>query len=775
MKLATRLSPLDERLVREYAAFVPHRVFDIHAHLVTPAANLGSHLQTQTLGLDRYLQDMQRLMPATNIDALLFGFPSRDNDRTHINSWLTAQLQSGASKGTFRGLVLTAPQDDREQVDRRLASGAFVGIKPYHVYAPGQDTSQAEIESFAPEWMWALCDAHEGLLMLHIMRDRALADPGNLATIRRLSLKYPRCRLMLAHIGRSFSYRAARDGLRQIADLGNVFVDTSAVTETDTIRKAIEVLGFERVLFGSDYPITDLRGRCVATGESFTWLYPEPESDSPAAQSPTKMTLIGIESLLCLREACEDCGLGEPEIQAIFRGNACRLLASHLEPQAAAPTVSGPQLWSEAKGVISCGAGLRSKWAELFDPESWPSYYTKCEGSTIWDFSGRKLTDFCAGAGAVVLGYSDPDVNRAVQRRVATGSYCQLLSPDDRSLAELLLELHPWAGKVRYARGGGDAMGVAVRIARAATGRSGIAFCGYHGWQDWYLAANLGNEAALDGHLLPGLTPLGVPRELRGTAVPFRYNDVASFEAALDQLDGRLAAVVMEPMRTQFPLDGFLERVRRRCHEQEAVFVFDEITSGWRFGFPGAHARLGVEPDIAVYAKAISNGFPFAAIIGRNQVMDAANPSFISSSYWTDGVGPAAALASVRKMQALKVQPAIWARGEEMQHGLRLLAARHPACKMKVWGMPSNPYMSFDLGADTPHMKTLVVRKMLARGFLTTGVALFIMHTHTSAMVQTYLSALDDSLVELDALVTSGRLKDEAGNMPTIGNFSRLT
>jgi len=775
MKLVGQLSPLDRRLVRELAAFVPSEVFDSHAHLITPAANLSPHLQGQTLGLDRYLADVTRWLPTKKLGALAFGFPSKDNDRTHINAWMEAQLRGGAAHGTFRGLVLASPADDPATVAAQLAGGVFVGIKPYHVYAPLEDTRQAKLGTFAPEWMWELCHAHDGVLMLHVMRDAAINDADNLAFIHRLARKYPRCRLVLAHVGRSFSYRSARAGLQKVADLGNVWVDTSAVTETETLRKAIEVLGPERVLYGTDYPISELRGRCVATADSFTWIYADEGEPGSPFLDPKKMTLIGIESLLCLREAVEDCGLGETDIRGIFHDNAVRLLSPHLAGEAMPATPSGPELWSRAKTVVSCGTGLRSKWAELFDPQSWPSYYSRCSGSRIWDFSGRELIDFGAGAGAIVLGYADPDVNRAVQQRVQTGSYCQLVSPDEPKLADLLLELHPWANKVRYARGGGDAMGVAVRIARAATGKSGIAFCGYHGWQDWYLAANLSDQSSLDGHLLPGLTPLGVPRELAGTAVPFHYNNLASFEDALHRLDGRLAAVVMEPMRTQFPDNGFLERIKQRCREKGAVFIFDEITSGWRFGFPGAHTRLGVDPDIAVYAKAMSNGFPCAAIIGRDSVMDPANPSFISSSYWTDGVGPAAALASVRKMRSLDVQSAIWALGQEMQKGLSAVGDRHPACKMKVWAMPSNPYMTFELGANAPYMKMLIVRKMLQRGFLSTGSASFIMYTHTPAIIAQYLEALDSALTEIDELVVTGRLKSEAGQAPTIGNFARLT
>jgi glutamate-1-semialdehyde 2,1-aminomutase len=774
MMLCKTLTPLDLDLIeRRINGFVPSRIFDIHTHLLRPDKQLPPHLCHEYLGWKEYAAAIHSLLPGRELNGLCFGFPARNNDRAAINQWVGKEIGSNGEQGLNRGLVLVSPEDDPKKVEPLLTEGAFIGLKPYHCYAPFPDTSQAAIEDFVPNWMWEICDAHQGVLMLHIMKDGASADEKNLSALRRLCRRYPRARVILAHIARSFSYRTARQGLSRLSDIENLWLDTSAVTEKETFHCALETFGPRRILFGTDFPISHLRGRCVATGgNAFSWFYADNSGSNGASH---EMTLIGIESLVCLREAAEDCGLGETDIQDIFLKNALRLLAPHLPADQLSPTVSGPELWREAKTKISGGTGLRSKWAELYDPQSWPSYFSRCSGSEIWDLNGRHYFDFGAGAGAIVMGYSDPDVNRAVKRRVDNGSYCQLVSPDELELADLLLELHPWAGRVRYARGGGEAMMVAVRIARAAAGKSGIAFCGYHGWHDWYLAANLADKFSLDGHLIPGLEPLGVPRELSGTAVPFRYNDWPSFENALQQLDGRIAAVVMEPMRTQYPKDGFLEKITQRCREKGIVFVLDEITSGWRFGFPGAHTALQVEPDIAVYAKAMSNGFPCAAIIGRKSVMEAANPSFISSSYWTDGVGPAASVACVNKMRRLNAQTHIWELGKKMQQGLAHLAERYPILKMKSWGLPSNPYMTFDLGDDASRVKALIVRKMLAHGFLTTGGASFMMFTHNEEMIGRYLEALDSVLAEINDLAEAGRVAEEAGGMRILGQFARLT
>lgn len=765
---------IEHELFRDYLNdFVPKRIFDIHAHLYR-----ASHFPTivpalanyPVLGMKDYLGAMARYFPRRAVEGLFFGFPKRGNDRVAINEWMVKEVDKGPGKYS-RVLALVSPEDDPAAVAVQIRELGMVGIKSYHAYAPLKNTLHAKVEEFFPEWMWKICDEISGVLMIHIMRNEALADPDNQRALRRLSRKYPNCRVILAHVARSFNYRHGRRSFQSIVDLDNVYVDTSAVTEADSVRCAIEHLGPRRILFGTDYPVNLFEGRCVSLGDAFFWIHPS-TAKMETALPAEKTTVIGVEALLCLREACDDSGLRKSDVQRIFYDNALDLLAPHLPAKAVAEKKSGAELWREARGKISCGTGLMSKRAEQFDLKSWPAYFSRCSGSDVWDMQGRRLVDFAGGVGAILLGYADPDVTRAVRRRLNLGTYCNLVSPDEPELADLLLGLHPWAGRVRFARGGGEAVGMAVRIARAATGKSGVAFCGYHGWQDWYLAANLGSDSALDGHLIPGLQPLGVPRELQGTAEPFRFNDLASLDQALNRLEGRLATVVMEPMRSQFPQEGFLQAVAARCRAAGAIFIVDEVSSGWRCGFPGALSRFGVDPDLVVYAKAMSNGIPFAAVVGREDVMEAANSSFISSSYWTDGIGPAAALACLTKMRDLKVQPRVWKLGETMRAGLDQLAARHPVSKLKVGGMPCASTLSFDLGAEGSAAKAVLIRKMLARGFLASS-ALYMMHAHTPARIRSFHSAMDESLQELDILVAEGRLQAEAG-VSSATHFARL-
>ena len=204
---------------------------------------------------------------------------------------------------------------------------------------------------------------------------------------------------------------------------------------------------------------------------------------------------------------------------------------------------------------------LLSKRAEMYLPQRWPAYFDRTEGCQVWDLDGARYLDLgFMGVGTNILGYSHPAVDAAVRAVIDKGNLSTLNAPEEVYLAERLVEIHPWADMARFARSGGEACAIAVRIARAASGRDGIAFCGYHGWHDWYLAANLSDDS-LDGHLLPGLEPTGVPRALAGTSHTFPYNDLPKLEVLLQQ-NPDIGVIFMEPQRSAPPLAGFLEGVQ---------------------------------------------------------------------------------------------------------------------------------------------------------------------------------------------------------------------
>jgi glutamate-1-semialdehyde 2,1-aminomutase len=305
-------------------------------------------------------------------------------------------------------------------------------------------------------------------------------------------------------------------------------------------------------------------------------------------------------------------------------------------------------------------------------------------------------------------------------------------------LAERLVELHPWADMARFARSGGEAVAIAVRIARAATGRQTVAICGYHGWHDWYLAANLGDERNLAGHLLPGLQPAGVPASLAGTVKPFTYNKLDELEAIAKQSD--LAAIVMEVSRSEGPAENFLTRIRQLATKIGAVLIFDECTSGFRQTFGGLHLQYGVEPDMAIFGKTLGNGYAITASIGRREVMEAAQSSFISSTFWTERIGPAAALTTLEVMRRERSWETITRIGTDITARWRGLTAKH-GLEITTSGLPALTGFGFP-GHNALAYKTLLTQEMLARGYLA-STGCYTCTAHTPDVVDRYFESLD--------------------------------
>jgi glutamate-1-semialdehyde 2,1-aminomutase len=399
----------------------------------------------------------------------------------------------------------------------------------------------------------------------------------------------------------------------------------------------------------------------------------------------------------------------------------------------------GQELWKRAKRVIPGGNMLLSKRPEMFLPEQWPAYFSKAKGCRVWDLDGRELIDMTImGVGANTLGYGDDRVDAAVLDTVAKGNMSTLNAPEEVELAERLVALHPWAEMARFARTGGEANAVAIRIARAASGRDGVAICGYHGWHDWYLASNLGADDSLAGHLLPGLDPKGVPKNLRGTVFPFAFNDIAALEALV--ATGQIGVIMMEVSRNYDPSPDYLRRVRALASAHGIVLIFDECTSGFRQSFGGLHKLYGVDPDMAVFGKALGNGYAVTAVIGRRSVMEAAQNSFISSTFWTERIGSAAALATLSAMEATASWDQITRIGRDITARWLALAAKH-GLAITTAGLPALTGFSF-AGPNAAAYKTLISQEMLARGYLA-ATSVYTCTAHTPDVVDAYFAALD--------------------------------
>ncbi len=430
-------------------------------------------------------------------------------------------------------------------------------------------------------------------------------------------------------------------------------------------------------------------------------------------------------------------------------------------------------LQEKAKAIIPGLGQLLSKRPDQFSYGVWPGYFEKAQGVDVWDLDGNQYVDMSIGGiGANVLGYADEEVDTAVISAIKRGVSSSLNCYEEVALAERMLKIHPWADKARFARSGGEAMAMAVRIARAATDRDVVLFCGYHGWQDWYLATNIADESNLNQHLLPGLSARGVPKGLKGTAIPFMFNDASELRRLVASHGKNVAAIIMEPIRNDAPTPEFLHAVRSLATEIGAALIVDEISAGFRLCLGGAHLTLGLEPDISVFSKALGNGYPISMVIGKSSFMDAAQQSFISSTNWTERVGPTAALAMIEKFERNRVHEHLQHIGLTVQKGWAELGKAH-GLKLDVGGI--TPLSHFGFLDENPQMlKALFVQTMLEEGFLA-STSFYVMYAHQERHVEAYLKAVDRTFALLAKHKNDPNLRSMLRGQPSASGFARLT
>ena len=366
-----------------------------------------------------------------------------------------------------------------------------------------------------------------------------------------------------------------------------------------------------------------------------------------------------------------------------------------------------------------------------------PIYAERAKGCRIWDVDGNEYVDWMSAVGPIILGYADDVVDAAVREQIERGSVYSIVQESSVELAEELVRLSPSAEMVRYAKGGGEACTVAVRIARGVTGRDKVLFCGYHGWHDWYIAANLGGER-LSGHLLPGIEPIGVPACLEGTIEPFQYGDLDMLEDLLKGGDGGVACIIMEPMRSELPPEGYLEAVRELATRYGVVLIFDEVSSGFRIALGGVQEYVGVTPDMTVLAKAISNGYPMAAVVGKREVMEPSSRMFISSAYWDDNIGIAAALATLKELQRRDAPAQFERLGAEFKERINRVAQEVGVAAQCV-GVAAHPGIRFDVDDpdDAGKVSTLFIQENARRGLLLSTGFFFNCAHDEAALVRT--------------------------------------
>ncbi|MBT5542126.1 MAG: aminotransferase class III-fold pyridoxal phosphate-dependent enzyme [Gammaproteobacteria bacterium] len=434
---------------------------------------------------------------------------------------------------------------------------------------------------------------------------------------------------------------------------------------------------------------------------------------------------------------------------------------------------TGQKLYRRAKKIIPGGTMLLSKRPENFLPELWPSYFSKAKGCSVWDLDANKYIDMSImGIGTNILGYANDKIDSQVIDAIKNSVASTLNCPEEVELAERLIDINPWSDMVRLARTGGEINAVSIRIARAATGRDKVALCGYHGWHDWYLSTNLNSKEALSDLLLPGLEPKGVPKALEGTTIPFAYNDIQSLKKIFDENKGQIAAIKMEVSRNDPPKDNFLKNVRDLATKNDCVLIFDECTSGFRETFGGLHQKYDVEPDLALYSKALGNGYAISALVGRASIMESAQSTFISSTFWTERVGPTAALATLREMENIQSWKIITEMGYYIRERWQELADS-TNLDIKIWGLPALSGFSFNSKNDNLY-KTLITQEMIDKNILAAN-SIYVSTAHTKKVVDHYLDQL--SLVfEKIALIESDKINinDCLNSKEAFTGFKRL-
>ncbi len=418
---------------------------------------------------------------------------------------------------------------------------------------------------------------------------------------------------------------------------------------------------------------------------------------------------------------------------------------------------TGYKTWKRAKQIIPGGTMLFSKNPDLFLPNKWPSYFIKSKGCEIWDLDNIKYKDLSfMGVGTNSLGYSHPYVEKKVIEAVKKGTMTTLNSVEEINLADRLIDLHPWGEMVRFTRSGGEANAVAIRIGRAYSGKDKVAICGYHGWHDWYLSTNIGGKNKLENHLMNKVPYKGVPYNLKDTIFPFEYNNFVELKKIVNRHN--IGVIKMEVQRSDEPKNNFLHKVRKLADEKNIILIFDECTSGFREAYGGLHKFYKVNPDMAIFGKALGNGYAINAIVGKKPIMEACNSTFISSTFWTERVGPVAALATLEAMEKVKSWKTITKIGKNLKKNWKKISSSNKL-DIKVGGINAIPFFSFSSKNNFVY-KTFISQEMLKNNIMASNVV-YCSTSHTEKILNKYYDLLNDLFYKINIYEKKGIDKSE--------------
>ena len=429
-------------------------------------------------------------------------------------------------------------------------------------------------------------------------------------------------------------------------------------------------------------------------------------------------------------------------------------------------TKKGQALYKLAKKIIPGGNSFFSKRPEIFLPNGWPPYFKKTKGCYVWDIDNNKFIDMgLMGVGTNILGYNNRVVDNAVKKVIKSGNLSSLNSVEEVKLAKELIKMHPWADQAKFARTGGEANSIAIRIARAASGKDKVAICGYHGWHDWYLAENLKSNKSLGKHIKIN----GVPKDLKNSIFSFNYNNFKQLQNIVNK--NKIGVICMEVTRNENPKNNFLKKIRTLANKKGIVLIFDECTSGFRKNYGGIHKIFKVNPDIALFGKALGNGYAITAIIGKKKIMKFAQSSFISSTFWTERIGYASALATLNEMKKRKSWNTINKNGNYIIKNLKQLSKKHNL-QIKIQALPALCNYII-VSKNWQQYKTLITQEMLKKGFLATN-AIYSSIAHTKSIIDKYFKELDKIFLLIKECENGRKISDYLKHPVCHTQFKRL-
>ena len=343
-------------------------------------------------------------------------------------------------------------------------------------------------------------------------------------------------------------------------------------------------------------------------------------------------------------------------------------------------------------------------------PSNAPMFLESGKGSLVQDIDGNTYVDTVNALQPIILGYCDPDVDRAIKKQLEKGIVFSMPSPVENSLAEMLIDLIPSAEMVRFGKTGSDATSAAVRIARAYTGKDKIISIGYHGWHDWYIVNTVRNK--------------GIPASLSLETIKVSFNDLGALNAELDKHSRQVAGIIIEPYCITQPIPGYLEKIREICSRQNIILIFDEIVTGFRQSIGGAQKYYGVTPDLSCFGKAMANGMPISAVVGNRELMKLYDELFISGTFGGECLSIAAAIATIKKLNEMHICEKIHKTGEHLISKLNSINSKHLTSNIiSVTGLPFWFSLNFSdyKGVSANIVRTRYLELMFENGIFHNG------------------------------------------------------